>query len=213
MKFLAVVVFLLVGFLAAPEGVLAHGHEELFGEESCRDPDIGPYHEYCICAQVRKFGEFPKGGGVEEIEDPLNPGEYITVGDDYDGDGELPQFDEVEEIWVGDADDLGLFVSDKYGQECALSYVRENMRRGWYFLAVLGAGFAAISMTWVGVVYMQESSSGSDLTKARGMLIRVLIGLVIVTCALLAWEAISGFLLDYRETWTLDRDTFYRSYD
>ena len=189
----------------------AWAQDSLPDEEVCRDDPLidtdGPYSEHCICAKVRKFHLYPR-----EFEPPTDP-PTTPVPVDADSDGELASFDEDTGVWGGDPEDLALFVSDKYGQECSLSYVRENLRRAWYFLAAVGAGFAAVSLSWAGVVYMQESSSGGDLSRARGMLVRVMIGVVILACALIAWEGLSGFVVDYTENWTLDRDVFYRSYD
>ena len=133
---------------------------------------------------------------------------------------EVAHFNEETELWEGktcefdeiDKDTCGLVFAynDQYGQQCALSYVRENLRRLYFFVAAVGAGFAAISMTWAGVVYMQESSSGMDLTRARGMMIRVLIGLVVLASALMGWEGVNDLLLQHVESWTQDRGTYYR---
>ena len=219
----------LAGALIALWPPVAWAQGSLPDEEVCRDdPSVdtdGPYSEHCICAKVRKFHLYPRR--FQPSTDP--PGTPVPVNFNPDGskpffnedtdlwegdpDGPLPSFNEDTGLWEGDPEDLGLFVSDKYGQECSLSYVRENLRRAWYFLAAVGAGFAAISLSWAGVVYMQESSSGGDLSRARGMLVRVMIGVVILACALIAWEGLSGFVVDYTENWTLDRDVFYRSYD
>ena len=121
---------------------------------------------------------------------PLQRGDG-TVG------GESCPFDEIDKDTCG----LVFIYNDQYGQQCSLSYVRENLRRLYFFVAAVGAGFAAISMTWAGVVYMQESSSGMDLTRARGMMIRVLIGLVVLASALMGWEGVNDLLLLHVESW------------
>ena len=106
--------------------------------------------------------------------------------------------------------DLFFSADDDYGQNCALSYFRENLRRLWYFAAALGGGLAAISLTWAGVAYMQNSSSGVDLSKNRAMIMRIVVGLVILACSYMIWEAASGMFLGHLDTWSLDPDTFYR---
>ena len=99
--------------------------------------------------------------------------------------------------------------SDRYGQHCALSYVRENQRRLWYFAVALGSMFTVISMIWVGVTYMQNSASGVDLSRSRAMLMRVVIGIVILASAFLIWEGLNEVLFSRLDSWTLERGVFY----
>ena len=189
----------------------------LAGDASCNS---NPNSEQCICARVRAFGNYP-----QLVKDPDNPGNVIP--EDLDGDGVHPVFNVDRGVWQdgvhpvtgaheSDVDtrdppsDLFFSVDDDYGQNCALSYFRENLRRLWYFAAALGGGLAAISLTWAGVAYMQNSSSGVDLSKNRAMIMRVVIGLVIVACSYMIWEAASGMFLGHLDTWSLNPDTFYR---
>jgi hypothetical protein len=48
-----------------------------------------------------------------------------------------------------------------------------------------------------------------ELSRIRGMLARVLIGMVILACALLIWDGISGTLFSGVDSWTHDRGVFY----
>ena len=204
MKALVLALFMAVGVvLASPEVAWAQG-ADLFDEQACRE---NPHSEHCICATVRKFNLYPRS-----FDATGNPEDLDSSGNPVSPPVSPPVQDPVTGLWEGDPEDLELFVSDQYAQQCSLSYFRENLRRAWYFVAALGAGFAAISMTWAGVVYMQESSSGGDLSRARGMMVRVMVGLVLLTCALLVWEGLNGFLLDHVESWTLDRNIFYQGW-
>ena len=75
----------------------------------------------------------------------------------------------------------------------------------------LGAVLAAASVAWAGVVWMQESASGNDIARSRGMIIRVVIGVIVLSCSFLVWEGLADLLAGHLETWTGERDTFYRS--
>ena len=208
--FLAVVISMIPSDRAFAQGV----EDFLAGDASC---NVNPNSEQCICARVRAFGYYPQfvdlGSGI--------------VPEDLDGDGVAPEFNAELGIWEdgvhpitgvhesdGDArippSDLFFDSDDDYGQNCSLSYFRENLRRLWYFAAALGGGLAAISITWAGVAYMQNASSGSDLSKNRAMIMRVVVGLVILACSYMIWETASGMFLGHLDTWSLNPDTFYR---
>ena len=213
------VVLALLTVLAGPGDTVWAQGVDLFATEECQE---NPHTELCICGEVRKFGGLPVH--YEPDDRPPDAASVVWTAPDAEGGEEVPSdvahFNEETELWEGktcafdeiDKDTCGLlFVyNDQYGQQCALSYVRENLRRLYFFVAAVGAGFAAISMTWAGVVYMQESSSGMDLTRARGMMIRVLIGLVVLASALMGWEGVNDLLLQHVESWTQDRGTYYR---
>ena len=96
-----------------------------------------------------------------------------------------------------------------YAQHCAMSYFRENQRRLWVFAVALGAVFSVLSLIWIGVTYMQYSASGVELSRARALLMRVIIGLVIMACALLIWEGLNEYLFSGVESWTQNRGVFY----
>ena len=96
-----------------------------------------------------------------------------------------------------------------YKQHCTLSYFREDLRRLWYFAAALGGGFAALSLAWAGVMYMQHSASGVDLTRSRMMIMRVLLGVLILAFAFVVWEGLGDMLLDTLDPWSQDRSVFY----
>ena len=100
-------------------------------------------------------------------------------------------------------------VDDRYAQHCAMSYFRENQRRLWVFAVALGAAFSVLSLIWIGVTYMQYSASGVELSRARALLTRVIIGLVILACALLIWEGLNEYLFSGVESWTQNRGVFY----
>ena len=189
--------------LQFPRPASAQSTDLLLESEACR---ADPHSEECICADVKLYGLFPKkfnpdgsGDAVDEDEDGHAPSKTI------DGLWE----DHADEADSGEKSDLEFTSSDRYGQHCALSYVRENQRRLWYFAVALGTMFTVISMIWVGVTYMQNSASGVDLSKSRAMLMRVIIGIVILASAYLIWEGVNEVLFNRLDSWTLDRGDFY----
>ena len=177
-----------------PREVVAQSTDLLL-VEACRE---NPHAEECVCASVPHFGSYPKQYGLN------------GVALDTDFDGEVPVYNPQTGFWEGDHADLEFFNNDNYQEQCALSYFRENLRRLWYFAAFVGAGFVGISLTWGGVVWMQDSSSGVDLSRARGMIVRVLLGLIILTCAYLIWEGLSDFLLNFMDSWSMERTDLYQ---
>ena len=199
--------------LQFPRPASAQSTDLLLESQACR---ANPHSELCICADVRVHGLFPK-----EFEPDGTP-------KDEDGDGYAPSRS-IDGVWedhpdeadnhnsslVGDEDndkkrsDLEFMASDRYSQHCALSYVRENQRRLWYFAVALGTMFTVISMIWVGVTYMQNSASGVDLSRSRAMLMRVVIGIVILASAFLIWEGLNEVLFNRLDSWTLERGVFY----
>ena len=166
-----------------------------------------PHSEECVCYAASQPFNVPKE--FEEVEQ--EPGIFVTVAKDVDGDGELPVFNTVLGMWEGDPDDMKVSDgADGYKKRCSLSYLRENLRRIWFFAVYLAAALTAVSLTWLGVVYMQESSSGGDLARSRAMFARVIIGVILVACVILVWDGVSGLLMSHLESWTLDREVFYR---
>ena len=204
-----------LALLTPPPPASAQSTEVLLENPACRE---NPHSQDCICAEVRKFGFFPR--------------EFNTDGTpkDVDGDGFTPQPVEGG-LWidgVGEADnydatlvpdtkenlakksDLQFMMDDRYSQRCAMAYFRENHRRLWYFAVALGGSFTVLSLIWGGVVYMQNAASGVvDLSRTRAMLARVIIGMVILACALLIWDGVSGTLFSGVDSWTHDRGVFY----
>ena len=134
---------------------------------------------------------------------------------DVDRDGKRPQL--VDGLWVdgelcggwNEDSDLEFMRDDRYKQRCALSYFREDQRRLWYFAVALGASFTVISLIWVGVVHMQNTASGVDISKTRAMLVRVMIGLIILACAFLIWDGLNELLFKGLDSWTLEQGVFH----
>ena len=216
------ILFVVAGFtmLAPPPPASAQSTELLLENSVCRD---NPHSQDCICFEVRRFGYFPKAFDPTR----LDPDSGEPMAKDADGDDISPQPVEGG-LWVdgdGEADnavgvtdekekaektsDLQFAVDDRYNQRCAMSYFRENQRRLWVFAVWLGAGFTVISLIWGGVAYMQNAASGVELSRIRGMLTRVFVGFVILACALLIWDGISGTLFFGADFWTQDRGVYY----
>ena len=194
----------------------AQSTEVLLENPVCRE---NPHSEDCICAEVRKFGFFPKS--FELVGDEVRPkdsnGDNVLPAQTKDGlwvervriiEGGLPVVVEVK-VLEESLSDLVFAVDDRYAQHCAMSYFRENQRRLWVFAVALGAAFSVLSLIWIGVTYMQYSASGVELSRARALLTRVIIGLVILACALLIWEGLNEYLFSGVESWTQNRGVFY----
>ena len=212
MFLLALLVSLGLATLASPPPVRAQSAETLLENPVCRE---NPHSEDCICAEVRRFGMFPK--------DWDTTGAY-PVPKDVDGDGFSPQPGE-DGTWVDDPkekdnasdkddpewSDLVFAVDDRYGQRCSMSYFRENNRRLWFFAVALGSSFTVLSLIWIGVTYMQYSASGVDLSRARMHLTRVLIGLFILAMAFIVWEGVRDVLFSGEgvQSWTQERGIYY----
>ena len=142
-------------------------------------------------------------------------GKFPILGDDgvwVDGDGEADNANDAldtEGRRFEKSSDLEFITDDRYKQRCALSYFREDQRRLWYFAVALGGSFTVISLIWVGVVHMQNTASGVDISKTRGMLVRVIIGLIILACAFLIWDGLNELLFRGLDSWTLEEGVFH----
>ena len=121
--------------------------------------------------------------------------------------GNPPTFNPANGKWEGG--NLERALTDRYGQHCTLSYVREDLRRLWYFLAAVAGLLAAMSFAWAGVMYMQDSASGNDISRSRAVMVRVVLGMVIIGSSFLVWESVSGLLVSHLDTWTLNFDRYY----
>ena len=211
---------ILLGLLCAavqPSLASAQGTDTLLDNEVCR---TDPYSEDCICAAVKQVALFPRemnsdGSGVAEDTD----GDGIFPTENADGTWSDGAGEDVD-YWALATDaaraarpdlrsELVYVQTNEYGQQCALSYFRENQRRLWVFTVSVGGLFSVISMIIIAITYMQHSASGVDLSKARLMLIRVCIGVIILACSMLAWESVNAFLFSNLQSWTFDRGTFY----
>ena len=200
-------------FFQSPVSALAQSPDLLLQNEECR---LNPHSEACICATVRKFGYFPKEFDSENLYYVDDDGNRNLRGKDVDRDGKFPILGE-DGVWVdgdGEADngeesDLEFIADDRYKQRCALSYFREDQRRLWYFAVALGGSFTVISLIWVGVVHMQNTASGVDISRTRAMLVRVLIGLIILACAFLIWDGLNELLFKGLDSWTLEEGVFH----
>ena len=211
---------LLVGFLwvviQQPAASAQGGTDTLLDNPVCRED---PYSEDCICSEVRQLALFPekmKSDGSGIAMDTDGDTFFPTENDDgtwSDGVGEDSDYlllaPAAREGNEGLRSELVYVRTDEYGQQCALSYFRENTRRLWVFGVSVGAIFTVISMVIIGITYMQHSASGVDLSRSRLMLIRVFIGVVILACSVLVWEGVNTFLFSNVESWTFERGTFY----
>ena len=188
---------------------------------------VNPHSEECVCAQVLGLGYYPVGYEIEG-----SGADRQILPKDINKDGERPVFNEDTGEWeewapapvpgvlgpavppcdpeVKDSCDLKWVDNPRYGQECSLEYVREDLNRLWKFVGALAAGLATVSFCWVGFVYMQESASGGDLSRVRNMLVRVFVGMIIVGCAVVIWEGVSGGLFGSKDSWSMERGVYHQ---
>lgn len=200
------VLAVVIGLASGAGTVQAQAGIDRFGEEACRDD---PHSEACICVDVRRWGLYPIGFDSSGNPEPDADGNH-PVFDDHEGlwRGIPPTFNEVTGEWEGG--NLRFNYFDAYGQQCSLSYVREDLRRLWYFVAAVGGLLAAMTLAWAGVGYMQESASGGDMSKSRLVVVRVVVGMVILGGSVVIWESASGLLLSHLDTWTFDAGVFHK---
>ena len=192
--------------------------------EAFCDPRVGgdPNSEECVCSEVRSFLLEPAkiDGATGEALDGDGDGKPPVYEDGYwvdgsgeevtyvDAGGDLARF--VDGTPVPPSEDLVIVLNPYYDFDCTLSYLREDMRRAWQYAAVLAGTFLFVSLAWAGVMYMQDSASGADLSRSRTMMFRVVVGFIIVACAWILWEIVGDILLSHLQSWTGDRDVFYR---
>ena len=182
---LALVLFASLAVSMLPVGpVMAQSTEEFLSEEACEyDPAngrYGPNSELCICAKVRQFGLYPEyttnAMGEVVVRDVDNDTYFPSLNSEGFWEDHPMEADNASATPPGTVSDLSYLPNRRYGQNCSLSYFRENLRRLWFFAVALGGALAALSLAWAGVAYMQASASGADLSKSRVMIMRVLVG-------------------------------------
>ena len=210
-----VIAFGMLFWLGSESGGPVYAQSLGIENEALCDPRVGgdPNSEECVCSEVRSFL-------LEPAKIDKATGEAL----DGDGDGKPPVYedgywvDSEEGLITFDADgnpvspsaDLVIVLNPYYDFDCTVSYLREDMRRAWQYAAVLAGTFLFVSLAWAGVMYMQDSASGADLSRSRTMMFRVVIGFIIVACAWILWEIAGDILLSHLQSWTGDRDVFYR---
>lgn len=173
---------------------------------ACRDPELGPNHEECVCFVLRLqdedyFRGYQAEHGVNEA-----PNRYPS-NLRYENEQHSP----LTEISPGV---LNPFVRDKeFKAQCSLTYMREDIRRAWWFAVAVASGLLTMSFVWGGYVYMQESAAAVERASSRAILFRVMAGFAIVVMAYFLYAGFSNLFVDLSETtiWTPDyEDTIRR---
>ena len=193
------VVVLLTALMSAlslfPGQALAQG-EDLLTSEFC---SINPNWEICICRDLVFYNLVPinvtyDGMGVPTASyGDIGP----TVAPGRPGWRPVPEWDSVKGVWSGGdiEKDYKKVDNDKYKAQCSMSYFKENLRRFIYILVAIAGGTLTITLAWAGFVHMQESTSGESRSMARTIILRAFVGMLLLTGAFLAWEAVSGLFL------------------
>lgn len=144
---------------------------------ACVDPERGPDHEECVCEVLRSQDvDYLLAYRAQHGSDP---GSYPS-GLRYDGDAVSGDFERDKE----------------FKSQCAMTYFREDLRRGWKFAVFVGFGLFTMSLAWGGYVYMQESAAAEQRAQSRGIIFRVMGGLAIVVMAFFLWSMFSELFLD-----------------
>lgn len=209
--FLFILVVVVSATFSQPSPVAAQGvadelKDQWLGEDCRSDPDS----ELCICAPAGRRTAVPLGDITYSSSQPGLPLSAASVGGDP---ADFPVFDPDEYRWIGEAADLEVVENSWFKRHCALAFFREDLTRAWYFAVALGSGFLSLSLVMAGVVYMQESASGSELAGARTRMFRIIIGMVILAMAFVFYEGIVSVLFGFTDFWTGDRAVFYQVLD
>ena len=226
-----------LGCWALPEVVYAQGEEELLSVPACLEdpsseacvcdavPEIGflPIH-YKLAADG-SFALDTDGHVIPQDYAPDNVRlEFHTPPPDSDvywGESDVwgPWWEPATSgRWYGtvapfnsDSDEYDLRATrvEDYKTFCAVSYLRENLRRVWLFCVAVGGILLTISLIWAGVAYMQDATAGVDLARSRMRVFRIVLGILLLGSSLIIWEAIGEVLFPFMEYWSGDRNVFY----
>ena len=198
--------FLVLGVaFAVPGGVGAQtlpDSDKLHFLEHCA---VNPDEVECICAPAARLRIMPKGS-IDYLSDPPTAAPHNSG-------GTPPVYD--DGLWIPqppaapDMDEVEVVEDEHFTRNCALSFFREDLNRGWRIAVAVAAGFLSLSLVWGGFTYMQEAASGGDLARARARVLRVLIGIIIVAMAVVIWEGLADFLAGSLDSWTSDPYRFY----
>lgn len=196
--------WLVPGPLVAQDG----GFYDYDDAVACRDPEFGPNHEECVCFVLRlQDADYHDAQLAQGLAAPFRYPSNLR----YENDGDSP-------LALADPLDpsagLNPFVRDKeFKAQCSLTYMREDIRRSWWFAVAVATGLLAMSFVWGGFVYMQESAAALERASSRAILFRVMAGFAIVVMAYFLYAGFSNLFIDLSETtiWTPDyEDTIRR---
>ena len=196
--------------LMAPAVALAQdgGFYDYAEATACRDPELGPNHEDCVCFVLRlQDDDYHRGEQAQGNAPPYRYPSNLR----YENQSARP-------LDLADPGDpskgLNPFVRDKeFKAQCSLTYMREDIRRAWWFAVAVASGLLTMSFVWGGYVYMQESAAAVERASSRAILFRVMAGFAIVVMAYFLYAGFSNLFVDLSETtiWTPDyEDTIRR---
>ena len=185
----------------APGAVLAQdgGFYDDERASACRDPERGPDHEECVCFVLRlQDADFHASQLAEGNSTPFRYPSNLR----YENEDASP-LDPVDPRFP--FGELNPFVRDKeFKAQCSLTYMREDIRRAWWFAVAVATGLLTMSFVWGGFVYMQEAAAASERASSRAILFRVMAGFAIVVMAYFLYAGFSNLFIDLSETtiWT-----------
>ena len=96
---------------------------------------------------------------------------------------------------------------------CALKYLQLNLNNTWQFLALLAGALGTISFGWAGIVMMQDTASGEGVSRARLMVFRVGIGILVVLVGVLFLGAVYLHLFGVTEFWFGQDGKYFQASD
>ena len=181
---------------------------ELFRNEAClKDPNS----EACICGYANQEAFYPARWTIDG--DPTTPDDFLD---------HVLLFQDADGRWQGTVSSMPLGTDEllhdgdlvavhdhRYNERCSFSFFRENLHRGWYLAVAVGSLLFSISLAWLGFVYMQETSSGGDMARVRGMFFRLVVGIMVLGLAFVAWETLNDFLLRDLQSFSANRSNFF----
>lgn len=94
---------------------------------------------------------------------------------------------------------------------CALRYLQRNLGALWKFAAVLAGSLATGSLVWAGFVLMQDSVNGEGIARARTIVVRVLVGVLIVAMGSFVMEALFLDLFGVPDFWFSNDGKYFRT--
>ena len=207
---LAVIVTLWLGVLAVLAGpAAAQRGVDILSDEECRND---PNSEECICRDVLFIIRVPKPEYIDYSQFPpqllaVDSEGVISSQEGFDATKRLdpvPYQDPFTGQWIGHEAYFDNSVNNRYSAYCSLEYFREDLRRLVYFLVALAAGLAVVSVAWAGTVHMMDSASAETRSQVRTTVIRVILGLVILSMIFVAFEGIAGLFVGDFDLWSED---------
>lgn len=94
-----------------------------------------------------------------------------------------------------------LVENKNYKRDCAFTFLEEDLRRIWQIAGMVVGALLTITVSWAGVVHMQETASGNSLARTRMIITRAIVGAIIVGGCYIIIDAINVELFGMADFW------------